>query len=588
MKPLSEILIDVSETDDTILNDDYREPAIITYNRIEPRPRTEDFTRTLRAEVRDALWMLTRQWQMGELEAQDAGSAIDTRLLTSLSNIDRIALEGVNGNAYDEMVPMETFVEREKLSFSYILKVQAGQYLLKLHSASLKTKYLVKYMAVYTFPDLGEQFSGQAEGLNFYVATKSRSLDGEKIYADIQDNTFKTKIGMDAGDETDIDNIIDQFKKWLQRQYSQPASANDSAWHSQQLDYQFSVATPASGAVLEASQYYQGRLDWYAFDNVLNPSFIEKDGPDGIAGKKEKEVLSFLPTPVTFKGAPNPRFWEMEERQLNFGMLNAKTTDQLMLVFAEYGLIYGNDWFVIPYKMEVNTLCEIAGLVVTDVFGDRTLIRAADDGEDNNWQRWSMFNLSNKDDMGSYNKKFFLPATLTGTIEGDPIEQVNFMRDEMANMVWGVEDIIPDATGKGIDGYEATDKTAVELPPVDPSDAKIRYVFGTTVPENWIPFLPVHKPGSNHDIYFQRAAMPKMGVPPKEVIKAKGVLLNEVASPYYINEEEISNAGTIVKRTYQRTRWYNGKTYLWIGRSRETGKGEGNSNLSFDQAKNIG
>ena len=29
------------------------------------------------AEVRDALWMLTRQWQMGEFEGDDAGSPIE-------------------------------------------------------------------------------------------------------------------------------------------------------------------------------------------------------------------------------------------------------------------------------------------------------------------------------------------------------------------------------------------------------------------------------------------------------------------------------------------------------------------------------
>ncbi len=58
--------------------------------------------------------------------------------------------------------------------------------------------------------------------------------------------------------------------------------------------------------------------------------------------------MSFLPAHATFKGMPNARFWEMEERQMNFGALNAQTTDQLLLVFAELGLVYGNDWFMCP------------------------------------------------------------------------------------------------------------------------------------------------------------------------------------------------------------------------------------------------
>jgi hypothetical protein len=172
-------------------------------------------------------------------------------------------------------------------------------------------------------------------------------------------------------------------------------------------------------------------------------------------------------------------------------------------------------------------------------------------------------------------------------MESEPIEKVNFIRDEMANMVWGIEDIIPDAANKGINGNEAADKTGVLPPAITGSTAKIRYLLGTTVPENWIPFIPVHKPGSNQETYLQRAAMPKLGDPPEDIIKAKGVLLNEVQPHYYINEEEIQSSGTIVTRTYQRTRWYNGKTYVWIGRYRETGRGSGNSDLRFDQIESL-
>ena len=153
----------------------------------------------------------------------------------------------------------------------------------------------------------------------------------------------------------------------------------------------------------------------------------------------------------------------------------------------------------------------------------------------------------------------------------------------MANMVWAVEEVIPDATGVGINGYDAADKTGVLPPPINASPAAIRYVLGTTVPENWIPFLPVQRPGSAKDIAFQRAAMPQMGVPPHDVIRAKGVLLNEPTLPWFVNEEEIPYAGTAVTRSYQRVRWYDGRTYLWIGRYRETGRGVGSSELRFDQ-----
>src|SRR5262249_32365703 len=46
------------------------------WNRLEGRPRTVEFDRALQAEVRDALWMLARQWQFGEFRGEDAGSPI--------------------------------------------------------------------------------------------------------------------------------------------------------------------------------------------------------------------------------------------------------------------------------------------------------------------------------------------------------------------------------------------------------------------------------------------------------------------------------------------------------------------------------
>jgi hypothetical protein len=43
-------------------------PTVGRWNPLEGRPRTQDPDRALRAEVRDPLWMLTWQWQLGEFE----------------------------------------------------------------------------------------------------------------------------------------------------------------------------------------------------------------------------------------------------------------------------------------------------------------------------------------------------------------------------------------------------------------------------------------------------------------------------------------------------------------------------------------
>src|ERR1700739_3622642 len=42
--------------------------------RLEPTPRAEGIDEGLAARIHDPLWLLARQWQMGEFRGQDAGT----------------------------------------------------------------------------------------------------------------------------------------------------------------------------------------------------------------------------------------------------------------------------------------------------------------------------------------------------------------------------------------------------------------------------------------------------------------------------------------------------------------------------------
>jgi hypothetical protein len=57
--------------------------------------------------------------------------------------------------------------------------------------------------------------------------------------------------------------------------------------------------------------------------------------------------------------------------------------------------------------------------------------------------------------------------------------------------------------------------------------------------------------------------------------------------PYFIAEEEVPRAGGILTRTFQRTRWLDGRVVLWLGRWTETGRGEGAGGLEFDVIEGI-
>jgi hypothetical protein len=262
---------------------------------------------------------------------------------------------------------------------------------------------------------------------------------------------------------------------------------------------------------------------------------------------------------------PSPRYWEMEDSKTDFGKLDIQPNDLSKLLLAEFVLLFSNDWCLLPLELETATFARVRGLLVTDVFGDQTLIRSADRGRESDWQRWSMFRLSGDDDP---NPGLLLPPALSATTIAPALEEVHFLRDEMANMVWAVEHRIASALCDPFDPEIGV--VAPTLPAV--ANAGALYRLGSWVPPNWRPFVPAHVPGSNRSIRLQRARLPDQPARPA------GVVL-DVASPYFIAEEEVPRAGRMITRGFRRARWIDGTPHLWLSRTSNIGRGQGSSGL---------
>ncbi len=121
-------------------------------------------------------------------------------------------------------------------------------------------------------------------------------------------------------------------------------------------------------------------------------------------------------------------------------------------------------------------------------------------------------------------------------------------------------------------------------------EAKIRYEIMNSIPENWIPFIPVHMKDNNREVQLQRAAMPRVvdhvRIPKPDKIRPRTSLLQfglADKDPYFIYEEEVPRSGVRVEQSFQRTRWSNGKVFVWFGVRKTTGRGEGSSGLCFDR-----
>ena len=115
--------------------------------------------------------------------------------------------------------------------------------------------------------------------------------------------------------------------------------------------------------------------------------------------------------------------------------------------------MYANDWFLLPYTVPVGSALNVQGLAVTNTFGERFWIEPAGRGSDEAWQRWAMFALNIK---GTADEPADLTLLVLPTVpkiqESSPLEEVAFIRDEMANMVWGIETVVPMAHGWSREG----------------------------------------------------------------------------------------------------------------------------------------
>ena len=600
-------------------------PTITHWNRLEGRPRTEDFDRSLKAEVRDALWMLSKQWQMGEFKGDDAGSPILAKVHMQATQLTKYQA-GDHTQLFEKDLPLEVKVEHQRLPFnlgtqevSLDLRLLMGRQWLKMVQAldppdpTLVKKFLdvdaykIKPPAREAPRDV--QITAHVDVWQEISAVANRKMDGYVLYAElINGGTASARIdaGASAGG---IDDLGEQFVAWFQQLYYQPGKETPNpSWKPAYLEHQFSCSAPVDSSpgekVLFAEEYYHGHLDWYNLDIDPHRDSLDavSDAPT-LADVEQRFTLSFIPAPMTFAGMPHTRWWSFEDWKTNLGGIQPDTTDINKLLLIEFGLVYANDWFLVPFTLPVGSLANVKGLMVTNVFGEKIWVEAAGKGSDQDWERWNMYSLAIRgdEDVEADLSLVLLPAA-PKVLEGKPLEECFLLRDEVANMVWGVETQVPLVTGKSKPGREAGFELFAKYQqlvppatplPLTPNEAKIRYQVVNRVPEHWIPFLPVRKEGDpNHrQIQLQRGAMPRIlegdTAVPKKVEPRTSLLREgldaETPHPYYLHEEEVPRAGVNVRKSFQRTRWMNGKVYTWVGIQKQTGRGQGHSGLAFDQ-----
>lgn len=562
--------------------------SITTWLRLEPRCRRADIDAGLQARVHDPLWLLGRQWQVGEFQGSDAGSPAMAEWRGEATRLSHHAPGVVGpggvavGRALQQGAPLEAIVEGEPVALAGRLRLAADagrQFLRLLGQQALSRRYDAEVVAAFGFlaPTEADRRGLDGESLAFLEVMAERVPDGRRLLAALAPAlrpvppgrpALPAALGVARADAAEVTAAALAWLDWVGSVFS---ASHATGWNAERLEYGLAVAARDGGGevVLTADEYAGGRLDWAAFDIAPGASLGTP------AAEAEALVQTTVPAPVTYRGMPAARFWEFEDRRVDFGAVDAGPEDLARMLLVEFALTYGNDWFVLPIELATGTLVRTRALIVTDTFGERYLVPAAHEAG-SPAAAWRMFVLSERTGSGAVPRDglFLLPQSVVAPLEGRAVEEVAFLRDEMANMAWAIERTVESAAERPRDRAA---KAMAEAPAPAPAAGAAAYRLASVPPGHWVPLVPVQGPDGRR----LRRARVLAADGTAAAVAAEGRLLE--APGLALHEAEVPREGVRVTRTCRLARGEDGSTHLWIGRRKRVGRGEGSSGMAFDR-----
>jgi hypothetical protein len=522
--------------------------------RIEPL-WDEELATGLAMEIADPAWMLSRQWLLGELSGQDAGSPGVAHVW-----VETMPFAHFGALAVPAGTPLEPHIENEWQprdgEAAAHLAVLAGRQFRRELEAEIPNLDAAGRTTLETHWQNLLSSSRIAQPAGPLAAFAASVPDGTalfSLYSPLWPNLPSNLLPATGSDQTAARlnaayaAAVGRFVNWYVTATGR-ALAEGGAWSASRLEYQGSLR--AGNLVLSLSEYDSGRLDWYSFD--VSPA------SGGFSTYADAAPRIFVPAPASFRGMPARRVWELEDSAVDLGRLRVEPEDVAAMLVIEFALRYGNDFFVVPLKLPAGIAAWIGALVVTDTFGNSTLINAASEQDDGLRVFGQPFqNLASM---------LVFPVAADGP-ESDPVEDVVLARDEGANLCWAIEKLAPDPLS-GLPADRTPDAAALAPPePPAPASGALVYQYRSRVAENWYPLQPPSGSPAALGLGAQAA-------PSSRVLRE----LHGVALP----AEEVTRNGHRIVRTWRFTRAADGTPRLWVGRRGGPAPETGSSGLRFD------
>jgi hypothetical protein len=375
-------------------------------------------------------------------------------------------------------------------------------------------------------------------------------------------------------------SAVQAFVAWVQST-GVPGVGAPAGWSPGELTTraQLYVDAPAGGTLnLTATPDRRGDLDWYGYDGASAAA------PGGTpTGAIETVARSVIPGPVRFRGMPNERFWDFEDARYPIDALRPDRRSLASMILLDFMLVHGNDWYLVPFEQPVGSACAMT-VAVVDVFGTTTTVPRAEPSGPSGPGRFAMFAID-RGDVGLAGVHLVTASAATSVLESEPIEDVRFLRDEQANLVWAVEHATVGALGAGRRAADRAPAAVTAEAPL-PEGAALRYRLASAVPASWYPFQPVKLSGANPDeVALELAGLLTLDGTTPEVRTPRGRVLAGAAPgvALRLREEQVPREGTWVRRIVRRARGADGAVHVWVARTRGIGTGEGDAGLRYDR-----
>jgi hypothetical protein len=348
---------------------------------------------------------------------------------------------------------------------------------------------------------------------------------------------------------------------------SEDPAGDAGAWNSEAMEYEFGLIT--RGHEFEADEYDGRSLDWHDFQ--LSKRSVTRP-PRGAV-----KSISMVPNQLSFPGAPDPRWWAMEEGDAYFESSSDPEPNILSLLLPEFAFVDVNNWYVIPAPMRSGSLRKVRDLKVVDSFGVVSDLGPIVDGKrDADWAMFAIDGASNtKENLdGSF---LMAPNIALQVVENDEVEEVRFMRDESANLVWAWERQFVDEHGVTVmtnldrPGGTEEEAGALNLP---------AFRLKSPTARAWIPYVPRQMApigALDGSIKLRRGRTDENASSAEPQYRTK--LVTEAV---YLDEEQIPLAPLRVRRVHRFARGADGEPYFWVGRDREISARTAKPGLRFD------